>query len=456
MIKLKSGKVALASLGIAVALICYGTGVKDEGIIWKAAGFGVGALGLFSTRATPEIVTAFGIFLVSLALGIVPSEQVFSGFVSDGFWLLVSGIILGTAITSTGLADKVSERLLLFTGPSFPKALVAVSICGMALGFLVPSTMPRIVVIIPIASALAVRFGLDPDTKGSVGLIATSALATLLPTYTILTANLPTIVHVGAVDQLYGIHTTYSKYFIHQLPVNILRFSIIILFMLWFTHGVNPSANSSEPSSSKLDKKQRQLLIILVCAIGLWATDFIHHIPPAWISLFAATFVIWPRVGMLSPTAMKEEIDLTPAIFFASIITVVTVASGAGLDNLVSDFIVQLLPDQNGGLTAIYSVFSVSFVLSHLTTAPAAPAVLVPLAQNLAEATGLTLNTTLMTQIIGISTPAFPYQAPPLIVAMSLSKVPNLVFLKVCMLLSLAVIIIGLPITYVWWGIIPS
>ena len=151
---------------------------------------------------------------------------------------------------------------------------------------------------------------------------------------------------------------------------------------------------------------------------------------------------------------MKEKIDLTPAIFLASIITVVTVATEAGLDHLVSDFILRILPDQNGGLAAIFSVFGVSFVLSHLTTAPAAPAVLVPLAQNLSEATGLSMNTTLMTQIIGISTPAIPYQAPPLIIAMSLSKVPNLVFLKICMLLSLVVMMFGLPITYAWWSII--
>ncbi|MBF9037384.1 hypothetical protein LSUCC0246_02520 [Rhodobacterales bacterium LSUCC0246] len=454
MIQLKSSNIAFASAGIAVTLICYGTLVQDGGLIWKAAGFGVGSLGLFSTRATPEIVTAFGIFLVALALGIVPAEKVFSGFVSGGFWLLVSGIILGTAITSTGLADEVSKRLILYTGQSYPKALIAVAICGMVLGFLVPSTMPRIVVIIPIALALASRFGLDEGAKGTIGLIATSALATLLPTYTILTANLPTIVHVGAIDQVYGIHTTYSEYFIYQLPVNILRLGVIVMYMLWFTKDVRPSVKYFDLSSSKLTKKQLHLLIILVCAISFWATDFIHHIPPAWISLVAATVVIWPRFGMLSSTAMKEKIDLTPAIFLASIITVVTVATEAGLDHLVSDFILRILPDQNGGLAAIFSVFGVSFVLSHLTTAPAAPAVLVPLAQNLSEATGLSMNTTLMTQIIGISTPAIPYQAPPLIIAMSLSKVPNLVFLKICMLLSLVVMMFGLPITYAWWSII--
>ena len=59
-----------------------------------------------------------------------------------------------------------------------------------------------------------------------------------------------------------------------------------------------------------------------------------------------------------------------------------------------------------------------------------------------------------MTQIIGISTPVIPYQAPPLIVAMSLSKVPNAVFLRLCLWLALAITVVGIPVTYFWWQLI--
>jgi len=79
------------------------------------------------------------------------------------------------------------------------------------------------------------------------------------------------------------------------------------------------------------------------------------------------------------------------------------------------------------------------------------PAVLVPFAEPLAQATGLSLEAVSMTQILGISTPAIPYQAPPLIVAMSISKVPNAVFLRLCLWLAFAVTVIGVPITYFWW-----
>ena len=446
--------IAFTGVVIGVGMATYGVFLGAEGALWKAAGLGCAAITLFSTRAIPEIVTAFGIFLAALALAVVPREVVFSGFMSGGFWLLVAGIILGAAIISTGLSARVSERLIALSGLSYPRAILIIASAGMALGILIPSTMPRIIVMIPIAVALAERLGLASDSRGAVGLIATAAAATLLPTYMILTANLPTIVHVGAIDQLYEVQSTYSGYLLQQWPVNLLRFALLVALMAGFLRAPL-SMEFREIESQPVSPEQRRLLWVLGAAILMWVTDFAHGIPPAWVALTAAAVVIWPRFGVLGPTAMKEQIDLSPPILFASIVTVVAVARGVGLDQILADWIIGILPlDGAGGLSSVYSIYGFSLVLSHLTTAPAAPAVLVPFAGSLADASGLPLEVVSMTQIIGISTPAIPYQAPPLIVAMSLSKVPTAVFLRLCIWLTVAVTLIGVPLTYFWWQLI--
>ncbi|MEM6634635.1 MAG: SLC13 family permease [Pseudomonadota bacterium] len=443
-----------AAIGVAMGggLLAYGMAVPEEAELWKAAGLGLAALTLFATRVVPELVTAFAVFLVALALATVPREIVFSGFMSGGFWLLVSGIILGTAISSTGLAARISGRMMAVAGPSYPRAVLVIAAAGMFLGLLIPSTMPRIVVMVPVALSFASRLGLRQDGPGTVGLVATAVTATLLPTYTILTANLPTIVHVGAIDQLYGVRSTYSGYLWHQLPVNILRFALLVVLMRRFTtEPVTAATDTSAPETPE-KPEQRRLLAILAVAILLWMTDFIHGIEPAWIAMAAAAVVIWPRFGMLGPKAMREQIDLSPAIFFAAIVTAVAVARDSGLDQLLADAIIGAIPiSANGGLASTYGVFFFSVVISHLTTAPAAPAVLAPFAQPLAHATGLSLEAVSMTQIIGISTPLIPYQAPPLIVAMSLSGLSNGVFMRICLWLAVAVTLLGIPLSYAWW-----
>ncbi|MDA8584851.1 SLC13 family permease [Rhodobacteraceae bacterium] len=452
---LTGGSIAIFGVAMGALLAIYGVTLPGAGEVWMAAGIGCAALTLFATRAVPEIVTAFGIFLAALALGIVPREIVFSGFMTGGFWLLVSGIILGAAITATGLAARISARLIGLTGPSYPRAILVIAAAGLALGVLIPSTMPRIIVMIPIAAALGDRLGLNPTGRGAIGLVATAATATLLPTYTILTANLPTIVQVGAMDQLYGVHSTYSGYLLQQWPVNLLRFVLLVGLMVGFSRDPVTAVAAPEVSIEPARPEQNRLLMVLGAAILFWMTDFIHGIPPAWVALSAATIVVWPRFGMLKPTAMREQIDLSPAIFFASIVAVVALAREVGLDQRLANIIIGALPfDRNGGLSSVYSVYGFSLVLSHLTTAPAAPAVLVPFAASLSDATGLSLEAISMTQIIGISTPLIPYQAPPLIVAMSISKVPNAVFLRLCLWLALAVTLVGVPLTYFWWKLI--
>ncbi len=453
MAALTGQNVAIVGVTTGAALAFYGLSLGEVGDVWKAAGVGCAALTLFATRAVPEIVTAFGIFLTALALGVIPREVIFSGFMSSGFWLLVSGIILGVAITATGLAARISAHLIDLTGPSYPRAIFVIAAAGVALGVLIPSTMPRIVVMIPIAAALATRLGLASDGKGAVGLVATACIATLLPTYTILTANLPTIVQVGTMDQIYGVHSTYSGYLLQHLPVNILRFAVLVLLMIGFSR--EPiAAEFAAPKAEPARPEQRRLLCVLGGAILLWMTDFAHGIPPAWEALTAATIVIWPRFGMLKPTAMKEQIDLAPPIFFASIFTVAATARAAGLDQSLAVFVIDKLPLGDGGLSSIYSIYGFSLIISHLTTAPAAPAVLVPFAESMSQATGLSLEAISMTQMLGISSTAIPYQAPPLIVAMSISKVPTVVFLRICFWLAAAVTIVGVPLTYFWWQLI--
>ena len=450
MVRVSAGQIAVFGVAMGATFIAYGAVTSAP--LSMAAGLGCAAITLFATRAIPEIVTAFGIFLTALALGIVPREVVFSGFLSSGFWLLVSGIILGASITATGLASRISGHLLAATGPSYPRAVLIVAAAGMTLGILIPSTMPRIIVMIPVAAALAGHLNLAPDGRGAIGLVATAATATLLPTYMILTANLPTIVHVGTMDQLYGVESTYSGYLFLQFPVNVLRFALLVLLMVRFTREPVHCNASSDTEPQEARPEQRRLLIVLGAAIAMWMTDFLHGIPPAWVALTAASIVLWPRFGMLGPTAMREQIDLTPPIFFASIITVVAVARSVDLDQRLAEIIIDALPLSNGGgLASVYGVYGFSVLLSHLTTAPAAPAVLVPFAASLSDATGLSLNVISMTQIIGIATPAIPYQAPPLIVAMSISKVPNAVFLRLCLWLALAVTVIGVPLNYLWW-----
>ena len=410
------------------------------------------AIALFATRLLPEVVTALGCFLAFLMVDAAPNAVIFSGFTSGGFWLLFAGLIVGTAISVTGLGRQFALRIFQKTGDSYIKAALLLALSGLGLGLLVPATMPRIIILMPVALSLSNTMGYEIGSRGHVGLTVTGAIATLLPTYAILTANLPTIIHFGAFETLYDIKPSYARYFIEQAPANAVRFIVLLVLML-------PFAAARSDTKSVLDAPmpftytQRKLLILLGSAILFWALDTFHGISPAWVALLLATVLLIPGFGILDSNVMKTKIDISPAFFIAAVFAISAVAQHTGLGTVVADRLIPVLRLGDGSdLRDLYSVFGLSTVLSHLTTSPAAPAILAPLAGAIAAETGWSIETIAMAQVLGISTPLLPYQAPPLIIAMALAKIPMIALLRVCLLLAMAVAVIGVPITYFWWS----
>lgn len=441
---------AVLSIGAVLTFVS-----ADQMISRVAVVCGVAIL-CFATRLLPEVLTALLCFLAFLALGAAPPEVIFSGFATGGFWLLFSGLIIGAAITQSGLGQQIAQRIFSKTGTSYKRAVVLLCVSGLALGLVIPSTTPRIIVLMPVATSLATTMGFGTGSRGQIGLAIAAATSTLLPAYAILTANLPTIVQYGALETLYGIDPSYGRYFTTQLPVNLVRFAMLLLLLLPFARvdaiDIQPAA--AQPPVA-MTRQQKHLLMLLGIAILFWSTDSIHGISPAWIALSIASIVLWPASGLLAKTAMKTTIDLSPAIFLAGIFTISAVAQHVGLDTLVAEYMIPRLTLADGSnLRNLYAITGFSVVISHLTTAPAAPVVLAPLAGAIAEAANWKTHSVAMAQIIGISTPLLPYQAPPLIVAMALAHIPVPALIRICVGVALGVAVIGLPLTYVWWQVI--
>ena len=435
---------------LALAGVILTTGADDT--LLRVSAISGLAVALFATRLLPEVVTALGTFLAFIAIGAASNAVIFSGFATSGFWLLFAGLIIGTAITATGLGMQIALRIFRHTGDSYVKAAALLALSGLGLGLLVPSTIPRVIVLMPIALALAQTMGFGIGSRGHVGLTVTAATATLLPTYAFLTANLPTIIQFGAIETLYGIRPSYAQYFIEQAPINLIRFVALLAIMLPFAPARADAASVLE-APQPYTPVQRRLLVLMGVAILFWATDTWHGISPAWVALTLAAVLLVPAFGMLDAQAMKTKVDMSPAFFLAAVFAISAVAQETGLGTVVAERLIPLLGlGQGSGLRDLYAVSALSSALSHLTTAPAAPAVLAPLAGAFGAETGWPVETVAMVQVIGLATPLLPYQAPPLIVAMAMAQIPVGALTRVCVWLALVVAVVGLPVTYLWWN----
>lgn len=409
-------------------------------------------IGLWATGKLPEYFVALLFFCAAMLLKIAPSSVVFSGFAASAFWLILGGFILATAMRKTGLADWLAYRFLPLMAGSWLRMVAGVVLLTWILAFLMPSNMARITLLMPVVMAMADRVGVAANARGRIGLALAVGLGTFELSASILPANVPNMIMSGAMESGYGLHITYLPYLLLHAPVIGILKGIVITFLIYklFPTKLAPTSRSDIPAP--LSAAQKRLGCILLITVLFWISEGIHGIGPAWVGLAAACFCLLPRIGFLTSEEFAAGVNVRSCIYVAGIIGLTAVVTVNGLGEWMGNQLIHVLPDtRNMPFLAYLSNTGIAAALSFAVTSNGVPALFTPLAQSLSEITSLPLMTVLMTQVIGYSTPFLPYQAPPLVIAMALGKVPARDGIRVCTLLALVTYLVLVPINYLWF-----
>jgi hypothetical protein len=201
-------------------------------------------------------------------------------------------------------------------------------------------------------------------------------------------------------------------------------------------------------------RDQVKIGFLLAVTLAFWTTDSLHGISAAWIGLAAAVFSLLPGVGLLPPQSIGK-LNFGPWFFAAGSIGLGGVVSHSGLGDLLWGQIAGVVPFAGLPDVAKYGVLQLSaMVLAMLTTLPATPAVLTPLAGSMAETLGWPLDAVILSQVPAFVIFAFPYQAPPVLVGLTFLGVPLRKAMKVLLCFVLLALVIVSPLHYLWGHLI--
>jgi anion transporter len=409
------------------------------------------ALGLFA-----EPVTSLLFFLLAVLFHIATPTAIFSGFASAAWWLVFGGAIIALAVQESGLGRRLANLLFTRIGDSYPRAVTAVALAAVGLAFLMPSTNGRILLLMPIVLALADRLGLRPGRNGYAGLVITVAAASYMPPTTILPANVPNGVLLGAAETLYGVKLAYGPYLLLHFPI-LGAFKTVIL--IWLICRLFPErgrlVQRQEAASGALSHDERRLALLLALSLLLFATDFIHGISPASISLATGILCLMPPIGMLAPKTFSERVNFVTLIYIAGILGLGAIVAESGLGTAASAALLHVAPLAPGHAAGNLAVLAaVGAVLGLITTVTGVPAVLTPLAQDFADASGLPLLSVLMLQVVVYSTVFLPVQSPPMMIALQLGRVSIGPATKLTLALAAITLVVLLPLDYLWWRLL--
>ncbi len=415
---------------------------------------------LWATSLVPGYLASLIFFAVLLVVGLAPPDLVFAGFSSTAVWLIVSGFVIGAAISISGLGAMLARGLAPLLTGSYPRLIAGLMAVSVLLSFLMPSSVGRAVVMVPVGMALADQMGFGPGSKGRIGIASVLAIGTNMPGFTILPSNIPNMVLSGAAETIHGAHFGYMDYLLLHFPVlGVLKAVAVVALVLWMfpdTPSLALPAREAAKGDKPVSRAARiRVAVILLATLARWMTDSLHGVNSAWIGLVAAVLLLLPGIGIVSPPAFKASVDFGMLLFVAGALALGALVNASGLGAMLGQVLIAVLPLETGAdATNFVSLSLMATVTGLFTTVPGVPAVLTPLAGDLAAQTGFSLNTVLMTQVIGFSTVIFPYQVGPLVVAMQMSGEKLGHLLRITHPLALITFVVLLPLDFLWWKLL--
>ncbi len=447
---------ALLAVVSALALLLFSPAVLSP-IETKTAALALLTIGFWATGVIPEHITSLLFFLLAMIFSIATPDVIFSGFTSAAVWLVFGGLVIGVAIMTTGLGKRVADWIAIHLHGSYLRIISGLVATGVLFSFLMPSAMGRVVLLTPIALAIAKHFGFAKGTKGRTGILLAIILGTSIPAFGILPANVPNMILAGMAETQYQISFLYGHYLILHFPVlTLLKAILIVGLILWF-YPDQPLELSEQNMQPHAPMSRNEIILAgaLALLLTLWMLDFLHHISPAWIALAGAVFLLFPGVEIVNKKQFNQNINWASLFFIAGILGLGGMINHSGLGQTLAAKIITLLPiGEKQGYINFVSIGFASALTGIVTTTPGVPAVFTPLSATLAQTTGLPIKTVLMMQVIGFSTTIFPYQAPPIVIGMQLSGENFSSAAKICAVLAAITVIFLFPIDYFWWRLL--
>lgn len=447
--------VALSAVAAGGLLLVWPLPDDSAALPYRAGGLVVATLGLWATHVIPEHVTALAFMVLAVILGIATPAVAFSGFAGGAAWFVFGGIIIGLAVTDTGLGQRIARSALRGIALSYGRALTGLMLACLILTFLVPASIGRIVIVMPIALALADHMGFEPGSRGRTGLAVLTGWGCTLPSLAVLPAGLPNIVMFGAAETIYGEVPTYGEFFLWHFPLMGLARAVLLvgIVMLLFPDTARPA--KLERDHTPMPARQRTLLAVLCVTLTLWSTDFIHHISPAWIALLSALVILLPGLKLAPPNALVDNTNLRPFFYIAGILAVGAIVASSGLGAEIGAFLTSWIElDPTRPILNYVSLIGIAMAFGVAATTPGAPTLLAPLAQDLSTASGMPLMLVLMTQVVGLSAMILPYQAPPLVVAMGLANIRLFDAIRTVLAMTAVTLFLLAPLNYLWWQLL--
>nr|WP_192498514.1 SLC13 family permease [Halorussus halophilus] len=451
----------LALIVLAVGSVAPVPGVRTD--VQRVLAVFLFSVVLWLAKPVPLTIASVTSVCLLFLTGITDSfAEAAAGFASRLVFFLFLLLLLGSAISNVGLADRLAGQLVA-TASTPRRSYWLLSANILTLAFVMPSGIARTVTFLPIVERLSDRFDCSTDSNFPRASLLVLGQLNPIASLALMTGGGMAILS-SEIIRASGEPITWLGWAVHMTPP-IVAVYILTTLTIERLYPVDDNARSgpetvSEETNSQgefLNHQQRVVAGLLVLTILGWVVGSLTGVPTILPPLLAVLVLALPGVKILSSEDVKQ-LNWGILFLFGAMLSLISVMRDIGAIAFVVDQLLAVVPIGTYSIPIAVAVL-LTIILTlrvFFSTASACLAIVLPIVLSLASALGIDGRYLALSVVIVVgSATLLPFHMPPALIVTERGPVTNRdVFVVGVITLAYAVAVIALSWT-VYWPLVP-
>ncbi|MDA8124024.1 MAG: SLC13 family permease [Deltaproteobacteria bacterium] len=391
--------------------------------------------------------------------GVAGVQEAFKGWTSAVPWVTLGGMIFGAVMVSTGLAKRLTFKILTYTGTSFLGIVIGILIISAVITPFMPSVTGKTALMLPLIIGVCQVMGIQPKSKeaSAIMLALFSALWSAKMAY--LTGSADSVLLASLVFEYTGLSIDWGTWS-YQMAFPSLVWTVVATLLVLTMKPQNiliPKEKLQEQYAElgPMPAKQVKAAVMLVALAVALCSDRWHHVNPAWTLMVMSGTIFVPGINLITKDDLYRLVNWPVVFFLAGSMSIGNVA-GAPAVNFVKALVGWVLPLLQGMsdvllcLTVWCLGFLGCFVLNQFGLSSAFTG---PIAQIFGQ---LGLNPFLgaYSLIFGFDSLFFPYQCAPILLIYACGYLNLTDLFKQMAIRTVAALVVFLVIVIPYWQLV--
>ena len=311
---------------------------------WMYLGCFVFMLTLIISRAIPDWAAVLCTMAVLVALKVAKVGEVTAQFASSTVWLCIGVFIMSIGINNSGFMKRLALWVLSKFPGTYAGQVTAMLLSGVIMSPIIPSSTAKTSMMAPFVVQVCEASGAERNSKQALGLW----FANFMGTNQLGMAFVSGSVYVALMLSFIGEPIAWGRWFSLAVVWYVVCIILVYLFCRIFCKPTEAQKTANVEfikeqykALGKVTLKEKQGIIIILCALILWLTQKKHGIDAGMVAILADVAFI--ACGLITPPEVGAKGMWTITLFVGGVLSIAGLMQTLGVSTWLAGILGPVL-----------------------------------------------------------------------------------------------------------------